>query len=192
MSTTATSTSATAIRAPGHAVVIGASMAGLAGARVLADHFDRVTVIERDRFSETPAFRAGVPQGRHIHVLLASGYRTLERLFPGLDADLAAGGALPLDWAADTRWINFAGWKPRFSSHLRSRACSRELLEWAVRRRVAARPNVYFLPGHEVAGLLASDGGAAVAGVRLRTRPGGPLEPGEDAATASEREAGQE
>ena len=31
-----------------HAVVLGASMAGLAAARVLADAYERVTVLERD------------------------------------------------------------------------------------------------------------------------------------------------
>ncbi len=35
-----------------HAIVIGGSIAGLLVARVLADHFDRVTVVERDRFPE--------------------------------------------------------------------------------------------------------------------------------------------
>ena len=33
-----------------HAAVIGGSIAGLWTARVLADHFDRVTVIDRDHF----------------------------------------------------------------------------------------------------------------------------------------------
>jgi ribulose 1,5-bisphosphate synthetase/thiazole synthase len=33
-----------------HAVIIGGSMAGLLAGRILADHFDRVTIIERDRF----------------------------------------------------------------------------------------------------------------------------------------------
>lgn len=31
-----------------HAIVIGASMAGLMATRALSDHFERVTVIERD------------------------------------------------------------------------------------------------------------------------------------------------
>src|SRR5205823_3501088 len=39
-------------RVGGHSVVIGGSMAGLLAARVLADHFERVTIIERDRFPE--------------------------------------------------------------------------------------------------------------------------------------------
>ena len=40
-----------------HAVVIGGSVAGLLAARVLADHFERVTVVKRDHF---PAGDGGV------------------------------------------------------------------------------------------------------------------------------------
>jgi phytoene dehydrogenase-like protein len=35
----------------GHAVVLGAGIAGLLAARVLTDTYDHVTVIERDRFA---------------------------------------------------------------------------------------------------------------------------------------------
>ena len=56
-----------------HAVVVGGSMAGMLAARVLADHFDAVTLLERDRFPETPAPRKGLPQGRHGHALLERG-----------------------------------------------------------------------------------------------------------------------
>ena len=45
----------------GHALVVGGSMAGLLAARVLADHFERVTIVERDGFPDGPAFRKGVP-----------------------------------------------------------------------------------------------------------------------------------
>jgi NADPH-dependent 2,4-dienoyl-CoA reductase/sulfur reductase-like enzyme len=37
-----------------HAAVIGGSLAGLMTARVLADHLDTVTVLERDRIEEGP------------------------------------------------------------------------------------------------------------------------------------------
>ena len=53
-----------------HAVVVGGSLAGMLAARVLSDHFDIVTLLERDRFPETPAARKGLPQGRHVHALL--------------------------------------------------------------------------------------------------------------------------
>jgi glycine/D-amino acid oxidase-like deaminating enzyme len=84
-----------------HAIVIGGSIAGLTTARILTDHFDEVTIIDRDHFPETPDPRNGVPQGRHIHILLVQGYRILEQLFPGLGADLAASGAtLMSGWLA--------------------------------------------------------------------------------------------
>ncbi|MFZ1179342.1 MAG: hypothetical protein WAO15_24415 [Mycobacterium sp.] len=58
-----------------HAVVLGASMAGLLAARSLAEFFDTVTVVERDPLPDTlsdkGAARRGVPQGRHLHGLLA-------------------------------------------------------------------------------------------------------------------------
>jgi len=46
-----------------HAVVLGASMAGLLAARVLADHFETVTVVERDTLHDIAETRRGVPQG---------------------------------------------------------------------------------------------------------------------------------
>ena len=76
----------------GHAVVVGGSLAGMLAARVLADHFDRVTLLERDRFPETPATRTGLPQGRHAHGLLERGRQTLERLLPGLTGELVRTG----------------------------------------------------------------------------------------------------
>ncbi|MBR8835532.1 MAG: hypothetical protein DSM106950_16320 [Stigonema ocellatum SAG 48.90 = DSM 106950] len=56
-----------------HAIVIGGSIAGLLVARVLADYFDRVTIIERDVFPEKPMPRAGVPQSHQLHALLTQG-----------------------------------------------------------------------------------------------------------------------
>jgi 2-polyprenyl-6-methoxyphenol hydroxylase-like FAD-dependent oxidoreductase len=74
-------------------VVLGASLAGLLAARVLADAYGRVTVVERDPLPETAEHRKGVPQGRHAHLLLPRGAQILDELFPGLLDDLAAGGA---------------------------------------------------------------------------------------------------
>jgi NADPH-dependent 2,4-dienoyl-CoA reductase/sulfur reductase-like enzyme len=53
---------ATQKAATGDAVVIGAGMAGLAAARVLADRFARVTVVDRDHLPPGPDIRRGVPQ----------------------------------------------------------------------------------------------------------------------------------
>jgi 2-polyprenyl-6-methoxyphenol hydroxylase-like FAD-dependent oxidoreductase len=160
-------------RAVRHALVIGGGVAGLLAARVLADHAERVTIVERDELPAGPTPRKGAPQARHVHVLLARGREALEGLFPGLEAELAAAGAIPIDWTADTAWLSAAGWARRFPSHLRSHACSRDLLEWALRRRLSAEPRVAFLPRHEVAGLIATDDGARVVGIRARDRAAG-------------------
>jgi hypothetical protein len=67
-----------------HAVVVGGSLAGMLAARVLSDHFDGVTLLERDRFPEGPAARKGLPQGRHVHVLLERGRGALALVVPVL------------------------------------------------------------------------------------------------------------
>jgi 2-polyprenyl-6-methoxyphenol hydroxylase-like FAD-dependent oxidoreductase len=154
-----------------HAVVVGAGMAGLVAARVLADHFTAVTVIDRDRLPAGPAPRAGVPQSRHIHILLARGMALLDQLFPGLEQELLAAGAVPIDFPGDAVWLSPAGWSQRFRPGLRLVSCSRPLLEWTVRRRLAAATTVGFLEGQEATGLTADNNSTVVTGIRLRTRP---------------------
>ena len=148
-------------------------MAGLLAGRVLADHFDRVTIVDRDRFPEAPVPRKGVPQAHHLHVLLMRGQLIFEQLFPGLRAELLAAGAPHLDSAADLAWLTPAGWGVRFTSGLGGYSCSRDLLEWSVHRRVAAQTRVRFLEDREVVGLLSDAGRRGVAGARVRS-PNGP------------------
>jgi len=81
------------MRQTGHALVIGGSMAGLLAGRVLANHFDQVTIIEGDFFPENPVPRRGVPQSCHFHLVLKRGRMILEQLFPGLQNELVAAGA---------------------------------------------------------------------------------------------------
>src|SRR6185295_8626792 len=76
-----------------HAVVIGGSIGGMLAARVLADHFDRVTIVERDQLPEGSENRPGVPQARHLHFLFKRGLMVAEELFPGITADLTAQGS---------------------------------------------------------------------------------------------------
>jgi len=60
-----------------HAVVLGAGMAGLVAAGVLSEFYDSVTVVERDTLPDRPAHRRGIPQGRHVHILLSRGIQGL-------------------------------------------------------------------------------------------------------------------
>ncbi|MGL5818905.1 MAG: FAD-dependent oxidoreductase [Phycicoccus sp.] len=124
------------------AVVVGAGIAGLLAARVLADTYDEVVVLDRDHLPEDPVPRAGVPQGRHVHGLLARGREAMEELLPGLTAELVAHGATCSDFQSSSR-MHVEG-RPLAvgASGLLTLAVSRPLLEWQVRRRVAAVPNV--------------------------------------------------
>jgi hypothetical protein len=154
-----------------HAVVLGAGMAGLLAARVLASHFEQVTVVDRDRLPEHPRFRPGVPQSRHLHVLLGRGLECLEQLFPGFEADLVAVGA-PVVEGSESLWLNAAGWSRRYQSPIRLLGASRELVEWQARTRVMALDQVQVLEGCEAVGLLTDPSRDAVTGVRLRSRDG--------------------
>jgi 2-polyprenyl-6-methoxyphenol hydroxylase-like FAD-dependent oxidoreductase len=157
-----------------HAVVVGGSLAGMLAARVLSDHFDDVTLLERDYFPETPTARKGLPQGRHAHALLDRGREILERFLPGLTAELVRAGAEPIDGTQDVAMMSPYGWYVRFRGDLRVLASSRDLIDWGVRARIAALPNVRIRQAVDVTGLIRGQGmWAGVAGVRLRTRPGG-------------------
>jgi hypothetical protein len=85
------------------AVVVGAGMGGLTAARVLADCFEHVTVLERDTLPTDTSHRSGTPQSKHVHALLGGGQRALSDLFPGVEHDLARAGAVPFRVGLDVR-----------------------------------------------------------------------------------------
>ena len=156
----------------GRAVVIGGSLTGLLAARVLSEHFESVTVVERDGESVPTAARKGVPQSRHVHVLLKQGERILAAYFPGICDELVRGGSARVDMAADTRWFYFGNWKARFPSGCEMLCQSRPFLDWNVRRRVAALDRVRILDDRD-AGDVVIDERGHVAGVRVRGRRDG-------------------
>ncbi|MGY1813984.1 FAD-dependent oxidoreductase [Blastococcus sp. SYSU D00820] len=154
-----------------HAVVIGASMAGLLAARVLSETSERVTVIDRDLLPGEAGARRGVPQGRHPHALLVRGKEVLEELFPGLATDLLARGALTGDMQADVRWYNDGHLLRQQPIGIGGLAMSRPLLEDAVRARVRALPGVQICEGTDSAGPVLD--GDRVTGVRVLTATAG-------------------
>ena len=153
----------------GHAVVVGAGMAGLCFARVLADTFDHVTVVDRDRLTGEARPRRGVPQGRHVHPLLPAGVEALERLFPGLGAELGDAGAHAIPTEQVRLCLNGYRLAPGRTARPEISA-SRPLLEAAVAARVRAHPCVELRDGVETLGLVADPGGRRVTGIRVRPR----------------------
>ncbi len=153
-----------------HAVVLGGSLAGLLTARILSDHFDRVTLIERDAYLETTETRRGIPQANHVHGLLARGREILEELFPGLQDELVAAGAPLLDMANEIAWFTPKGWGVRFPSDLMVLAFTRPLLDLHVRRRLATNTKVEILDNTDVVRLLPDSTENRLAGVLICPR----------------------
>ncbi|MEG4091762.1 NAD(P)/FAD-dependent oxidoreductase, partial [Microcoleus sp. Pol12B4] len=153
-----------------HAIIIGGSLAGLLASRVLAKHFDRVSIVERDFFPEQPAPRPGIPQSSHLHILLNRGRIILEEVFPDLENELIAAGAPRLN-PKSIGWFSPAGWAPQFSPDLNDLIMfSRDLLDWQICHRLAENTNVHFLEGGTVTGLLANASRAEIAGISVRFR----------------------
>lgn len=150
-----------------HAVVIGGSMAGLLAARILTNHFNKVTVIERDFLPKEPQLRRGVPQANHVHVLLYRGQQILEQLFPGIKAQIIAAGAPKVDWAAECPWLGLWGWAAQSKSDLITYPCSRYFLEWLVRSRLSSYENLQFLEATKVTQLLTNESRSKVIGVKI-------------------------
>jgi len=150
------------------AIVIGGSIAGLWTARVLADHFEQVIVIERDQVPAGAQSRPGVPQDKHVHVLLARGMQIMRELFPGIADELAAAGAVHVNLNRDSRSQLRGRWLPRFVGPYETYACSRVLLESLLRQRVRRLPNVTWRAATQVTGLLAA--GERITGVQLHDK----------------------
>ncbi|MEU7871539.1 FAD-dependent monooxygenase [Dactylosporangium sp. NPDC049140] len=164
-----------------HAVVLGGSMAGLLTARVLTEHFERVTIVERDEVegdwsaeSVEHAVRRGVPQGRHAHGLLAAGLNVVEGLFPGAARELAAAGVPVGDVLGNVRFCANGYRLKQAPIGMEALSFSRPYLEAYVRAKVFARPGVTVRGGTDVVGVEADAARTRVTGARIQSRGGDP------------------
>jgi 2-polyprenyl-6-methoxyphenol hydroxylase-like FAD-dependent oxidoreductase len=157
-----------------HAVVLGAGMAGLLAARVLAEAYGRVTVVERDPLPDAAEHRRGVPHGRHAHLLVSRGTQILDELFPGLLDDLTAGGVPMVRDFGEFHFSPVGHLLRLQGSAAQPFICqaSRPYLEAHVRARVRTLPTVEILDRCEVVGLVTSPARDRVTGVRILRRRG--------------------
>lgn len=118
------------------AIVIGGGLAGMLAVTALVGQVDAITVVERDRYPAGRAFRKGVPQARHLHILLSGGQRALEELLPGTVTALGAAGARSLYLPRDLLTRTPTGWQRRFDErrHL-TLSVTRPVLDPVVRER---------------------------------------------------------
>jgi 2-polyprenyl-6-methoxyphenol hydroxylase-like FAD-dependent oxidoreductase len=161
-----------------HVVVAGASVSGLLTARVLSEYFRHVTVVERDELPLEPLNRRGVPQARHVHALTARGSQIMAELFPGILDELVARGVEVWDDGDLSKFHScFGGHQLLASDHLRNPHlmyfASRPLLEWTLRHRTEALPNVTILDKRQVASLTSTADGGRVTGVSVLGVDGG-------------------
>lgn len=168
-----------------HAIIIGAGMGGLASALALAkaDSSRQLLVLERDPepplLEPTRAFedwkRPGVPQLRHTHIFLGRFQSILREHHPELRQELLETGAAlsSIEQSVPEPLL------PRFvpepgDEDLFNMWCRRATLEYVLRRRVGRLPNVRFLHGTTVEGLITEtrNGELSATGVEIRTAQG--------------------
>jgi 2-polyprenyl-6-methoxyphenol hydroxylase-like FAD-dependent oxidoreductase len=153
-----------------HAIVIGASMAGLGAARALSAHFQRVTVVERDVLPTTPQTRKGVPQGSHSHGLLSAGYHAVESFFPGIMDELVAEGISRGDTTRDYLLYHHGHWKLRAPTGHLALGMTRPHFESKVASKLRERPNVTVLENHDAVAPLFDSARGRVTGLVVRER----------------------
>lgn len=156
------------------AIIIGGGMAGLMTARVLSTHYEEVLIVEKDDFPSEPDLRPGTPQSFHPHRFTTRGKSITERLFPGYEQDLVAQGS-PSSLNKAVYFMNQHG-SLEMKYDRNDIKFSRAVLEWVIRQRVKAIPNVRFLPKHDVIRLLTTPDRSVVIGVQARDREQSGLE----------------
>jgi 2-polyprenyl-6-methoxyphenol hydroxylase-like FAD-dependent oxidoreductase len=156
------------------AVVIGAGIGGLATAGALAQYFEQVDILERDRLATSVASRSGTPQDRHPHGLLAGGLRALDQIFSGFESGLAAAGAVPVTFARDVQFERpDVGALPKRDFGISMLCATRPAIELVLRRQAEKIANITLRPAARVTGIVPAAAGAGVRGIRFVNRSGG-------------------
>ena len=151
------------------AVVIGGSLAGLMTARVLADHFDAVTVLERDPIDDRPGLHKSIPQGHHLHGLLLGGQQVMASLYPGFIEQLDTLGAVRCRAGKELVYYLPTGKAFSVTGTVREPrdlgfdiTChSRGLLEYCVRQCTLEHTNITFASESTVQGFVYKTGASA-------------------------------
>jgi pimeloyl-ACP methyl ester carboxylesterase/2-polyprenyl-6-methoxyphenol hydroxylase-like FAD-dependent oxidoreductase len=159
-----------------HAVVIGASVAGLLAARSLTEAYERVTIVDRDALTADLEPRKAVPQGHHPHALLPYGQHCLDALLPGFSSELVAAGAPSCAALEEMRFVIGGHQLARASRGSDAILAGRPFIEGHVRDRVRGLPGVTLIDRCDALGLTTSPDGERVTGVRILRRADGSAE----------------
>lgn len=158
------------------AVVLGGSIMGMLAARVLADSFHEVVVVDRDELTGTSGLRRSAPQGAHIHGVLARGQQVLEELFGGFTAELATDGVPVGDFGTSLSWYFNGQMMKRTETGLVCISPGRPLLEQRIRHKVGALGNVTIMERSDIVNLVATPDRRRIIGVRVQGHDGAAAE----------------
>lgn len=156
------------------AIVVGAGVSGLSAAQALVNHFEEVTVLERDEFSSDATARPGAPQGKQAHGLLGGAIKGLEELFAGFGQDLVKAGAVAVDPGFEVL-MEYPGLDPfpREEWNWLCYSLTRPLVELTMRRRLEQHGNVTLRGACRALEIVGTPDGAMATGVRVETASGG-------------------
>jgi hypothetical protein len=111
------------------AIVVGSNVAGLLSARILADYFDSVIILEKEFLSNDNNQFSPIP------TLVAKAYQILDSFFPNIGYTLIQRGALGIDWAREFQIFGYFGWgqNSQVPSRIISIICTKTLLETTIK-----------------------------------------------------------
>lgn len=122
-------------------------------AAALSGFVSDVVVVERDHLPAGPEPRTGLPQAQHGHLLYSGGATAMEILVEGVTERLLGAGARRIPLPTGMVAYSPQGWYRRWPETHFLLACSRDLIDWAVRDLVAAQENIHFVEGVTAVGL---------------------------------------
>jgi len=152
------------------AVVLGGSIAGLFAAKVLADAYDEVHIVDRDKLIGVKGVRRFCPQSHQANGLLARGVQVMEELFPGLTKEMLDYGVPTGDLSGSCRWYARGFRLKQQHAGLQTLGVVRPLFEYFIRERVQKIPNVTFVEEHDILGLTTTADNSRVTGARVQER----------------------
>jgi len=137
-------------------------------ARVAADAFDHVIIIERDKLPAKPDSRRGVPQSHHAHLLQTAGQQIIADLYPGFGERLLSNGGLIVDTLSDLIHYEKGGILADGPKRLPMYCATRPLIEWTVRQCVSEAEWINIRSDWQHINYLIDEDMTTVCGVQLR------------------------